>query len=209
MRPEMARMARCRRCRALFWLREPKVGWGAALVAVVLLAAIGWNSYGPWGLVGGIFAAAVFVAPLVRQLVENIPARFAEPLMPIAPADFADALAQGLGDTREHELWLRSHLHWAANDVITRDRTVPGDPAAWNPEARDNAERLVALLKDPLFKAELLRELGRFEEVQLDEEGWAADAIRALLKSRSRSVIEITPPAAGPREKVTEAQKQM
>ncbi|MGC4119680.1 MAG: hypothetical protein QM765_34935 [Myxococcales bacterium] len=196
MLPERPRIARCPRCRALFWLENSKLGWAGALAVLALAAFFGWQSFGGWGLAGGLLAGA-WVAPLVSQVALRVPLRFAEPLLGVGPADYSEALSRQMGDTPERELWLRLRLHWAANDVITGGRTAPGDPDKWSSEARANAERLVALATDAVTKAEFLRELGRFDEVRLEGRGWMADAVRSLLGARSRAVVEISPPSPG------------
>jgi hypothetical protein len=110
---------------------------------------------------------------------------------------YLEALEQGLATTPEQELELRIHAWWRGNDrhrkLDTSDR-YPSTPAAIA-----NAERLIELTNDGehelvLFRAEALRELGRFEEAQAALYGLCSDYAPAreklseLIAERSRDL---------------------
>ena len=83
--------------------------------------------------------------------------------------EYYRAVASGLATNPEQERWLRILAWWRSNDALREDRGVRGRPAprsagTWT----KNLEALLLLLDegdedDALMKAEVLRELGRFE----------------------------------------------
>lgn len=86
----------------------------------------------------------------------------------LSEQEYLEAIAQGMGETREKELYLRVHAWWAANWHYEEGHTTPFLQGS---QARDNLEHLVKLLNADtpdarLQKAEALRELGRFKEAQ-------------------------------------------
>lgn len=92
----------------------------------------------------------------------------AAPLLPLlVEGDYLDAVAEGLGCTRDQALFLRTRAWWASNDGFrsgTPDWVSPDHRAA---RARENCDRLFELLSinDPdecLMKGELARERGDF-----------------------------------------------
>ena len=78
---------------------------------------------------------------------------------------FARALSMGMGDTPEHERYIRVRLWWSLNDAYRTD-----DAARSVEDANfvSNLERLAMLLDDGandiLLRAEIARESGRFEQ---------------------------------------------
>jgi hypothetical protein len=112
-------------------------------------------------------------------------------------AGYLEALKEGLATTTDQELELRIHAWWRGNDPH-RKLEHPGRYPS-TPEAVTNAERLIELAKDGehelvLFRAEALRELGRFEEAQESLYGLCSDYAPAreklaeLIKARSRDL---------------------
>lgn len=101
------------------------------------------------------------------------------------------------------EKYLRIHAWWAANDRV-REGATPGVEAVFSADARDSLNALYALLNEVkqdqrLMKAEIARELGRFDEavalltIRLKEDFVnAADQIRQLATAKNKDVAEIT-----------------
>lgn len=88
-------------------------------------------------------------------------------LEPVGEKDYLEALAAGMGEQPEQEMELRIFAWWRANDRHRRSEGTGRYPQT--PEAVANLERLVELLREGehefvLFRAEALRELGRFDE---------------------------------------------
>jgi hypothetical protein len=93
-------------------------------------------------------------------------------------AGYLEALAQGLAGTQDQELELRIHAWWRGNDQFRKLERPGRYPST--AEAVANAERLIELTKEGehelvLFRAEALRELGRFDEAQESLYGLCSD----------------------------------
>ena len=93
-------------------------------------------------------------------------------------AGYLEALKGGLATTQDQELELRIHAWWRGNDQF-RKLEQPGRYPS-TAEAITNAERLIELTKEGehelvLFRAEALRELGRFEEAKESLYGLCSD----------------------------------
>ena len=112
-------------------------------------------------------------------------------------AGYLEALALGMATTPEQELELRIHAWWRGNDKHRKLDTPERYPAT--PEAVANAERLIELSQDGehelvLFRAEALRELGRFEEAQsslyglCSDYGPAREKLAELIAAKSRDL---------------------
>ena len=112
--------------------------------------------------------------------------------------DYFRALKLGLGSTREKQKYLRLQLWWAGNDRLRRS------PAAKLSKRHiENLEALLPLLKmekseDRLIRAEVLRELGRFDEALQalnrpfrNEHALTAERIRALCLAGDRRVAKV------------------
>jgi len=85
--------------------------------------------------------------------------------------ELREALAQGLGRSREREMELRRQFWWALNDArrLLRPGWKIATENAWTEEERAELETFVGMLDESddierLTKAELYRELGRFED---------------------------------------------
>jgi hypothetical protein len=103
---------------------------------------------------------------------------------------------------KEKEFYLRLRLWWMANDAWRR---VPDAKPVFSPEQMKNLEALSALFDESLsghriLKAEIARELGRFDECLLllsyqFEEGydWAVGFIRKLAEEKVRAVKAFEP----------------
>jgi hypothetical protein len=118
-------------------------------------------------------------------------------LEPVDEADYLEAADSGMGATPEQETELRVFAWWRGNDRYRRLHGAGRHPKS--PEAVANLERLVELLKDGehefvLFRAEALRELGRFDEARETLGGLCSDyalareRISALVDEKSRDV---------------------
>jgi hypothetical protein len=84
------------------------------------------------------------------------------------PAEYYEAIAAGLG-AGGRERRLRTLAMWRENEPYRRNADAPAAPLS--PAAAENLEALVPLLDADetdtvLLKAEVLRELGRFEEAK-------------------------------------------
>lgn len=93
-------------------------------------------------------------------------------------AGYLEALREGLAGSQEQELELRIHAWWRGNDRFRKLESPGRFPTS--PEAVANAERLIEMAKDGehelvLFRAEALRELGRFEEARESLYGLCSD----------------------------------
>jgi hypothetical protein len=124
-------------------------------------------------------------------------------------AGYLEALELGLGATPEQELELRIHAWWRGNDPYRKLDRPNRHPST--PEAVANAERLVELAKEGehelvLFRAEALRELGRFEDAQNSLYGLCSDYAPAreklaqLIQERSRDLDVLFVPMTEPAE---------
>lgn len=117
-------------------------------------------------------------------------------------ADFKRALQEGLAAANaDKERYLRIQLWWAANDPLRKKKRTQAE--AWKPADFDNLRALEPLLSDErvetcVMRAEVLRELGRFDEAMAalpaeapSELNSAVDAIRRLAQARNRDVAEL------------------
>jgi hypothetical protein len=103
---------------------------------------------------------------------------------------------------KEKEIYLRMRCWWMANDTW---RWVPNPKPAFSPEQVKNLDALSALFDESepnqrILKAEIARELGRFDECLLLlsyqlEEGydWAVGFIRKLAEEKLRGVRAFSP----------------
>jgi hypothetical protein len=112
-------------------------------------------------------------------------------LEPVDEADYLEAANSGMGAYPEQETELRVFAWWRGNDRYRRTDGPGRYPKS--PEAVANLERLVDLLKDGehefvLFRAEALRELGRFDEARDALHGLCSDY--ALARERIASLVE-------------------
>ena len=100
------------------------------------------------------------------------------------------------------EIYLRMRCWWNANDAW---RYVPNQKPAFSPEQMKNLDALSALFDESLpghriLKAEIAREMGRFDECLLllsyqFEEGydWAVGFIKKLAEEKVRAVKPFEP----------------
>jgi hypothetical protein len=118
-------------------------------------------------------------------------------MISVDEAGFLEALRTGLAASPDQELELRVFAWWRGNDRF-RDSEVPGRFPT-SPEAIENAERLIEMTKDGehelvLFRAEALRQLGRFEEARESLFGLCSDYAPArerlteLIEAKSRDL---------------------
>jgi hypothetical protein len=112
-------------------------------------------------------------------------------------AGYLQAIRDGLAQSPEQELELRVYAWWRGNDRYRKLESPSRHPTS--PEAIENAERLIELATDGehelvLFRAEALRQLGRFEEAQQSLYGLCSDYAPAreklfeLIEARSRDL---------------------
>jgi hypothetical protein len=112
-------------------------------------------------------------------------------------AGYLEALQEGLASTPEQELELRIYAWWRGNDPHRKLDTTSRFPSS--AEAIANAERLIELTKDGehelvLFRAEALRQLGRFDEARESLYGLCSDyapareKLRELIEAQSRDL---------------------
>lgn len=128
-------------------------------------------------------------APLIRELTEH---------------QYYEAISRGLAGSPKQERALRIYAWWRRNDLF-RDfdyaQSMEGlelDAEAW----RKNLNALTGVLRedenDQLLKAEVLRELGEFDQaktvlarVTSPQFSWIADSIRILCGARDANVREV------------------
>ena len=116
--------------------------------------------------------------------------REAEEIEELSEDEYLQAIAGGLGKPRKRELYLRTRAWWAGNDAFrTPDQPRPGQPIPpRSPAATANLERLFKLLRtkditERLLKAEVARELGRFDE--------ALEILRSEFPSQYQRVVTL------------------
>lgn len=114
--------------------------------------------------------------------------REAEKIRELSEDEYLQAIAGGLAKPRKRELYLRTRAWWAGNDRYrSEDQVKPGQPTPpRSPEATANLERLFKLLRtkditERLLKAEVARELGRFDE--------ALEILRSEFPSQYQRVV--------------------
>jgi hypothetical protein len=156
MAPDLPAITRCVACSEFYWISEAKVvgefhEWGSYRVRSADPAD---SSAGQW-LEGGPPAEWLSLEP-VRHL---------------AGEEYLLAIRKGLARTERDEKYLRISAWWSHNDQY---RTVEANLEAkgsLSGQVRENLERLRELLdeddySDRLFKAEIERELGHFDEAR-------------------------------------------
>lgn len=217
MLPTHPPVAPCRACGRMFWWRDTVIATSSNdwIGAWLLLGMIG-GSFMPlalgasqnWCLLGG------FAGGLSIGLARDLRWRWRGIRAP-SRAQFLEAIAEGLGSTREREVTLRLHAWWAANDpsrpAMAAQESAPVHRDAPRLSGADAANllRLHELL-DPatpeqrLLKAEAARELGDFEGASAllagelpDEQAQVAARIRELVGMRNSTVAEVRKPRAG------------
>lgn len=115
--------------------------------------------------------------------------------------DLLEALKVPPAGAHDREMFIRIQAWHAANDTVRQDGHAD---VAFSPEMQSNMEDLFRLL-DPgnpdqrIMKAELARELGRFEEAEYlldyafrDDRMVTVRLIRDLALERDRTVAEVT-----------------
>lgn len=217
MLPTHPPIAPCRACGRMFWWPD----------AVIARSSNEWT--GAWlvlGMIGGFFVPVAlgasqnwsplgsFAGGLAFGLARELRWRW-RGIRPPSGAQFLEAIAEGLGSTREREVTLRLYVWWAANDP-SRAVMAAKDTARLHPDAprlsgadAANLLRLHELL-DPatpeqrLLKAEAARELGDFEGASAllaveppDEQAPVAARIRELVGMRNTTVAEVRMRRAG------------
>jgi len=120
-----------------------------------------------------------------RAAWNNLPA-----VTPTDEAGYFQALREGLAAFPEQELELRVFAWWRGNDRFRDCKDDVRYPT--NPEAIANAERLIELTESGdhelvLFRAEALRQLGRFKEAGEALYGLCSDY--NLARERQRELI--------------------
>jgi len=142
MLPRAPEVTKCKRCGSYFWIADAK-----EIGKLSLWGADDEHKSNKWKS-----------AERVRELSES---------------ECIEALSMGVARTKEQELYLRVCAWWAGNDALRHKGQSPGGQTSIVPErsheAKMNLERLLELLNERnpdqrLMKAEVLRELGRFDE---------------------------------------------
>lgn len=164
--PRQPNLIRCHQCHKLHWLME------AGQVGMIDPPEMVEEGATPRF---AIFAQEEQPAPGTPPPPEWLAAPQAQAL---AEADYLTALRDGMAVVPEQELELRVHAWWRGNDRY-RTSDAPGRYPT-SPEALANLERLVELTADGdhelvLFRAEALRQLGRFEESRQSLYGLCSD----------------------------------
>jgi len=147
--------------------------------------------------------------PLWRDKSEKIPSQWesSKHIKELSESEYLEAIRIKVAKNREQELYLRICAWWAGNDPFRfKSQGVAGHPESVpsrSSEARMNLEKLLELLDvtDPeqrLMKAEVLRELGRFDDtICLLESNYPSEymgvviTIRNLVQKKDSMVREI------------------
>ncbi len=196
MLPVSPAITRCRGCGRYFWISQAKV-------------------------VGEIPPWLVSPDALNERLAELMPSdqaarlkrewekfppewKAAERVRELTEMEYLEAIQNGMAHNREQERYLRICAWWAGNDPLRFSNPERAPTILQrSPEALRNLERLLELLDETnpverLQKAEVLRELGRFDEaLQLlefdfpDEYKKVADLIRELARRKNPLVQEV------------------
>ena len=114
--------------------------------------------------------------------------------------DYYEALEEGLFADAEEELWLRTLAWQKSNDDYRDERDAP-EPISRHENWRRNLEQVLVLAgsaEQSILRAEVLRELGRFQEALLEfplandrDDNPFAVKIRALSKAADPGVSEV------------------
>ncbi len=163
--PRHPNVARCAACKKHYWLGEARqLGWYAPGIELPPEIA-GWAD-----------------APMIEPLDEQ---------------GYYEALESGMAMNPEHELELRVHAWWRGND---RFRKTDGTAPPLRDERQlANMNRMIELCESGdheilLFRAEALRQLGRFEEASEALYGLCSDyavareTIAELIEKKSRDL---------------------
>jgi hypothetical protein len=176
--PDNPHVVKCRHCSHVYWLKDAEV-----------------------------------IGEISNRRAESFPPEWqsAKPVVEASETDYYAALASGFARNPEEERGARVLAWWKSNEPL-RGEAVAQVYAAWarvgpwnpDPRARQaNMELLLNLLDlsdagDRLIKAELLRELGRFDEalaalreVDSDHFSWVVDQIRPLCEQEDTLVKPI------------------
>ena len=176
MMPRPPRITRCPKCAKIFWTWEaPQIG----------------------------YAPPPEIATPEQAAWKDLPY-----LEPLDEAGVAEAIATGFAPSPDLEMELRVLRWWRGNDSFRREDAAVGHVSA--PDALENLERLVEMMKDGeedllLFRAEALRQLGRFEDAERTLDGvccsdwWPAKSrMLDLIGSRSRKLDILFGPIVSP-----------
>jgi hypothetical protein len=191
MLPRPPAVVRCRHCGPYYWLADAReVG--------ELGGEAREDRQELWAGLRSLFAGGRTAEPprFTREQIEHV----RKP----SEAEYYAALGAGLATNPAQEKTLRILTWWRRNDAYRT--SPPGMPSAAElpASARENLEALVDLLSeeeacDRLMKAELLRELGRFEEARRVRHGpftpgqqRAAEQLLSLCERGDTTVRELT-----------------
>jgi len=147
--------------------------------------------------------------PLWGDEAKRIPSNWktAERVRELSESEYFEAIRIGVAESKEQELHLRIWAWWAGNDLLRSQGQSSVDQTQAvpirSPEATANLERLLELLDTSntdqrLMKAEVLRELGKFDDaIRLLEFGFPSEytsvvaLIRDLAQKKDPVVREI------------------
>lgn len=157
--PRQPNIVRCHACAKVYWLAV------AVQLGFLMPGEVGEDERASWN---------------------NLPA-----VTPTDEAGYFEALQDGLAAFPEQELELRVFAWWRGNDKHRECKTTGRFPQT--PEAIANAERLIDLTlagdhELVLFRAEALRQLGRFKEASDALYGLCSDY--TLARERQRELMD-------------------
>ena len=183
--PRHPNLIRCHQCGELHWLVE------AAQVGMI----------DPPEMVaeGGVPRFAIFGQEEQPEPGTTPPPSWVEApqVLTLEERDYFEALRNGMGVTTEQEIELRVHAWWRGNDRFRATEGAGRHPTST--EAVENLQRIVELTEEAdhelvLFRAEALRQLGRFGDAEEALYGLCSDYAMArekmfdLLRERSRDL---------------------
>ncbi len=166
--PLQPNVARCHACKKLYWAGQAQqLGWLAAEVELP-------PEHEAWR-----------TAPLIE---------------PLDAGGYYEAIESGLAQTAEQELELRIFAWWRGNDRFRCESAAAR--FATDEHAVKNMERLIELCATGdheilLFRAEALRELGRFEEATealyglCSDYALAREKLSELIQAKSRDLTRL------------------
>ena len=200
MLPDYPAITSCGGCHAFFWIQNAKV-----------------KKTIPFGLDGTIdelilnFDVKSFLKKRKKgdQLLEREKEKDSKPkekkkekdlgVKGLTLKELNRAINEGLGNTKERELYLRKHLWWAVNDKENKNKD-----ASIKKIKESNFIGMEVLLsqanpEDCIMKAEIKRQSGDFQEAlkcltDLPEEyHWVSEQIRQEISMKNTKVFELKP----------------
>lgn len=176
MLPETHEIGRCRGCRRRYWRREAKETEAESYGPMLSLWGCLLGATGPcvtmiaWRLVSGawpdLFLSGLPFWALCLVLVYLEGWLRGPEFGPLTLDDLHEALESQHFANDDEERYLRTRARWRANDRWRGKRAAPTNAAWMEPRDVANLERLAELMAGDWRAADVLRQLGRFDEAR-------------------------------------------